>query len=312
MRFKTYDEVDPAKAATLSLAGFGWNLDASTVKKLRRLDPNCSDWFAMYAVEGDEILAQAGASYPHIETTKGTMKLGYVWGVTTSPDNAKKGIARKLMEKVQDQMRDDGVEIFALSTAKSLVAYNLYTSLGYLDLQEYCWAKREGRKSPHSDIKTIVRKHDNEQTFKLYNEASKGALGFVHRHRNFVKPRCLWFPYVSRVYTFMREDEAIGYALVNEGKQNLSIKEMTCPDLKDVPDCVAAMERKQPRKHTYCSVHGREDTTTALGKAGLAPTMNSYGTLMMRKAKGRLTHQALMALTGKDQGRFQFTSTDEY
>ena len=130
MQFKTYDEVDPSQVATLTLAGFGWNLDAIAAKKLRRLDPNCSDWFAMYAVEGDEILAQAGASYPHIETTDCTMKLGYIWGVTTSPGHARGGIARTLMEKVQDQMRDDGVEMFALSTAKSLVAYNLYASLG--------------------------------------------------------------------------------------------------------------------------------------------------------------------------------------
>ena len=312
MKFKTYDEVDPKAVARLALSGFGWNLDAPTVKKLRKKDPNCTDWFAMYAVEGEEVVGQVGASYPTIETIEGPMKLGYIWGVTTLPDKTKKGIARQLMERVHEQMRDDGADLFALSTMKSLVAHALYVSLGYQHIQPYGWTQRPVRPQKRGKIQTKVRKRSNAETYDLYKKFSKGAYGFTHRNPGFVEPRSLWFPYVSEICTFYRAGEPVGYALVASGKTAITLRELFCPDLNDVPECADALERKFPRKYINCLLHSREDLIKALGEADLAPTRPSFGVLMMRPPKGRVSQKSLLRLTGKEDGRFQFTSTDEY
>jgi predicted acetyltransferase len=312
MQFKTYDEVEPDNVAQLTIAGFGWNLSAETVKKLRKKDRNCTEWFAMYAVENDKVLAQVGASYPDIRTTEGKMKLGYVWGVTTLPDHARKGISRKLMEKTHLQMREDGIEIFALSTHKSLVAHGFYESIGYIPVQNYAWGGRKVRKKPEGNLRLKVRKRSNKQTHDLFKEFSRGAYGFVHRHPRFVEPRCLWFPYVTDVCTFFRGETPVGFALVSDSKKSLFVREICCPDVGDITDCVSTLERKLPRNYIYTTVQSRKDVIDALGGTGLAPTNPHYGVLMMRPPKGRKSTKALRALVGADKGKFQFTSTDEY
>jgi predicted N-acetyltransferase YhbS len=312
MQFKTYDEVDPKAVATLTLSGFGWNLDADNVRKLRRQDKNCSAWFAMYATEGGNVIGQVGAAYPTVETIEGTMKLGYIWGVTTQPDKTKRGVARKLMERVHEQMIDDDVDLFALSTLRSLVAHGLYSSLGYHQVQRYGWNQRRIRRLKERRIRIKARKRSNDQIYKLYREFSEGAYGFVHRHPKFVEPRCLWFPYVSDVCTFYRDDKAVGYVLTSVGKRGIVIREMFCPALEDVSSCVGALERKFPRKYITCLLHSREDVIRALDSADLAPTRPSFGVLMMRGPKRNLSRKSITKLIGKDTGRFQFTSTDEY
>lgn len=312
MQFKTYDEVDPDKVAKLTIAGFGWNLSADTVMKLRKRDLNCSEWFAMYAVENDKVLAQVGAAYPDIKTTEGKMKLGYVWGVTSLPDHARKGISRKLMEKVHSQMRDDGIEIFALSTHKSLVAHGLYETFGYVPIQDYGWGGRKIKKTKPGNIKIKVRKKSNEQTLRLFKEFSRDAYGFVHRHLKFVEPRCLWFPYVTDVCTFFRGETPFAFALVSDSKRALMIRELCSPDIEAIPECVGALEKKFPRKHIFSTVHSRKDIIEALDTVNLAPTNPTYGVLMMRPPKGRKSAKALRTLVGADKGKFQFTSTDEY
>jgi predicted N-acetyltransferase YhbS len=312
MQFKTYDEVDPRAVANLALAGFGWNLDANSVNKLRKQDKNCSDWFAMYAVEGDDVIGQVGAAYPTIKTIEGPMKLGYIWGVTTQPDKTQKGVARKLMERVHEEMREDGADIFALSTMRSLVAYNLYVSQGYHHIQPYGWNQRLSREYKREGIRVKIRKRSTAQMFDLYRKFSKGAFGFVHRHPKFVEPRCLWFPYISDIITFSRNEGPIGYALVASGKRGVVIREFFCPNLDDIPGCVRAIESRYKRKYITCLFHSRDDVIKALDSVNLAPTSPSFGVLMMRMPKGRSSEKYIKKLVGKDKGLFQFTSTDEY
>jgi predicted N-acetyltransferase YhbS len=312
MQFKTYDEVDPKEVAKLTLAGFGWNLDRESVKKLRNQDRNCSDWFAMYAVEGDDVIGQVGAAYPTIKTIEGPMKLGYIWGVTTQPDKIKKGIARKLMERVHEQMREDGADIFALSTMRSLVAHGLYVSLGYHHIQPYGWNQRLCRKYKREGIRVNIRKRSTSQMFDLYKKFSKGAFGFTNRHPKFIEPRCLWFQYISEINTFTREGEPVGYALTTSGKKGVVIREIFCPKLDDVPECVRAIESKYKRKYITCLLHSRDDLINALDSVDLAPTRPSFGVLMMRMPKGRSSEKSMKKPVGKDKGQFQFTSTDEY
>ncbi|KYK28635.1 MAG: hypothetical protein AYK23_00175 [Candidatus Proteinoplasmatales archaeon SG8-5] len=312
MRFRTYDEVDPRAVANLALAGFGWNLDAYSVRKLRRQDKNCPDWFAMYAVDDEDVIGQVGAAYPTIQTAEGPMKLGYIWGVTTQPDKTQKGVARKLMERVHEQMREDGAGIFALSTMRSLVAHGLYVSLGYHHVQPYGWNQRPIRKYKREGIRVNIRKRSTTQMFELYRTFSKGAFGFVHRHPKFVETRCLWFPYISEINVFTRDDEPLGYALVLSGKRGVVIREIFCPISSNIPGCVRAIENRYQRRNITCLSHSRDDVIKALGSVDLAPERPSFGVLMMRMPKGRSSEKSIKKLVGKDRGRFQFTATDEY
>ena len=204
------------------------------------------------------------------------------------------------------------VELFALSTMKSLVAHRLYVSLGYQDVLPYGWGKKIAGKRKYNGVKVTVKKRSDEEIYRLFRRFSKGALGFVHRHPKFIEPRCTWFPYITNVCKFYRGDKAVGYTLTTIGPKSVAIREICAPKIEEFSSLIDALERKYPGKTLYCMVHGRDDIINTLEQSGLAPTIPSFGVLMMRRPKGKSTEKGMKKLVGKSVGKFQFTSTDEY
>ena len=59
MKIATYDEVDAEQVARLNHVCFGSYMDnPHAVRNVRRVDRRCSDYFGLYAVEGNEVLSQ--------------------------------------------------------------------------------------------------------------------------------------------------------------------------------------------------------------------------------------------------------------
>lgn len=312
MEFKTYNEVDPEQVLDLNLACFGWLLDRRTVKRVRNYDPYCPEWFAYYLTDGDDIKAQVGATYPKIKTSEGVMTVGFIWGVGTLPIYARQGLSKKLMNRVHEQMEEDGVDLFILSTWSGLVAHSLYEKLGYVDITEFEWGIRKGHKWKKNEIRTVVRKHKINDWERLYKESSRNCYGFVLRYPNYLRARRSWDDrIISHSCTFMKDATAVGYALINVDQKRLNVMEMFCPDMKYYKDCLIALENEFPKPYVSRSMHGRADISKAFEDFGIQ-TQIGYGTLMTRWSKKKTGAKELKKLMGIDKGMFQATGLDCY
>jgi GNAT superfamily N-acetyltransferase len=311
MQFRFYDEVDPEQVNELMLMCHGEPATPRKVASIRRTDPNCSPWFRMYAVEGGKVVSQVGAQYPHVETTEGRMKAGFVEAVASHPNHGRQGYSKKLMVRVHEQMAEDGVDLYILGTSRTLVASHMYPKLGYHDILDFSWGKKPGGMYPSMGITTKVRRHKVDDMEKMFNRFTKGCLGFVHRQKDYPKAKCSWAPYYSKAVTFYMSGKAIGYALVGYNDLFLRIRELVTPDLGDFAPCLRTLERRFKRPYVTRSLTGRSDLLDEYRANGFREP-GTWGTLMAMDPKGRLGPKPLRVLLGIDKGLFQIFSVDTY
>jgi predicted N-acetyltransferase YhbS len=311
MKFRFYDEVDAEEVNIINLMGHNEPADARTISKIRRSDPFCSPWFRMYAVEDGKVVAQVGAQYPTIETTNGQVKAGFIEAVAGTPSLARKGYATALMQKVHEQMRGDGVELFVLTTSKILVAYSMYPKLGYHDMLPLNWAIKRWRKNPKNDVRVNVRKHLNDAEEALYKAHVSGCLGFTRRPKGYPKLKCSWGPHYSEAVSFSREGELVGYALVRRPKGFLNIREMVCSEGADYGPCIAALESRFPSDYVTRSLMTRSAAVANFARSGFGEA-ESWGTFMAMDARGRSSKKEVMARLGIGKDGFHMFALDTY
>jgi GNAT superfamily N-acetyltransferase len=311
MQFKFYDDVDPEQVNQINLICHNEPADERTLAGIRKSDPFCSPWFRMYAVEGERIIAQVGAQYPRIETAEGEAKAGFIEAVAGTPSFARKGYAKALMKKVHEQMRDDGVDIFALTTSRILVAYDMYPKLGYHDIMGFNWGLKRGAKYPKGDVKVKVARHLPTGGDKLFRELAQGNLGFVRRPNSYPEKKCSWGAHYTKAVSFSREGEPIGYALVRLMEDFLNVRELVCPDLADMAPCLRALENRFPRKQVSRSISGRDSISQRFRDHGFAEG-ESWGMFMAMDAKGKLSRKQVKNMLGLGRDRFQMFALDTY
>ncbi|MDD4307558.1 MAG: GNAT family N-acetyltransferase [Thermoplasmata archaeon] len=311
MEFKFYDEVDPEQVNLINLICHNEPAGARTIARIRRNDPFCSPWFRMYAVEGEKVVTQVGAQYPLIQTSDGKARAGFIEAVAGTPSLARKGYAKALMKRVHEQMLDDGIDVFVLTTSRILVAYDMYPKLGYHDMLPLSWAIKKWQKHPIGDVKVRVRKHPSEAEDAIFSEHVRGSLGFVRRPKNYPKLKCSWGPHYSDAVTFSRGDEQLGYALVRRPEGFLSIREMVCKNPADYQSCIKALENRFPSRYVTRSLMTRSGMVGHFRDAGFTEA-DTWGMFMAMDAKGKMSQKQVRALLGIDKDRFQMFTLDTY
>ena len=312
MQFKFYDEVDPEQANLINLISHNEPGDARTVARIRKKDPFCSPWFRMYAVEGDKIIAQVGAQYPMVETAEGAMKAGFIEAVAGMPSFARKGYAKALMHRVHEQMREDDVGLFVLTTSRILVAYDMYPKLGYRDVVPLNWAIKGWQRHPTGDVKLKVNAHSVDNGDALFRKLVRGNLGFVRRPKDYPRLKCSWGPHYSKAISFSREGKSIGYAYIRQpGGGFLNVREMVCPKWDDYGPCLRALENRFPGRYVTRSIVTRSPLADEFDKHGFK-VADTWGMFMAMDAKGKMSQKQVKALLGMDRDRFQMFALDTY
>jgi len=313
MRVASYDEVDRDRAMRLNAMAFNWLLDAEKVAAIRKLDPACSDWLALYLMDGQEPVAQVGVCYPRLMTTEGEMKAGFVWGVATRPGLAHRGLQKQLFGPVHERMLDDGADLFVLMTLRSFVAHRLYEKFDYKDIMPFNWSLRRRRAKSKSNLNVLKKQWKSKEIVELYREASEGMMGFSRRADDFVAIRRAWTPtWLDDVCLLERRGRALGYALLSKWKDRLVIQEICCPEERYIPECVAALERAYDVPYIQLSTHTKRSTVKWAEKAGLTLDLGTYIVFMARGARRPIPKAGLERLLGMDKGMFQMTDLDSY
>ena len=312
MQFKFYDEVDPEQVNLINLISHNEPGDARTVSRIRKKDPFCSPWFRMYAMEGEEIIAQVGAQYPAIQTAEGEARAGFIEAVAGKPSYARKGYAKALMKKVHEQMLDDGIDIFALTTSRILVAYDMYPKLGYKEVIPLNWGIKGWQKYPAGDVKLKVNARTVEDGDALFRKQARGNLGFVRRPNDYPRLKCSWGPHYSKAISFSREGKSIGYAYVRQpGAGFLNVRELVCPRAEDYGPCLRALENRFPSRYVTRSILTRKSPALEFSKHGFE-VADTWGMFMAMDARGKMSQKQVKAMLGLDKDRFQMFALDTY
>jgi len=312
MQILSYDEVDPESVSVLNWTCFHWLLTPELAERLRRQDPWLPDNFALYAVDGGVVRAQVGTCTVDTETTEGVERVGFVWGVCTRPDSARKGYATALLEESQRLLLEDDVRFAVLGTRRSFIAYDIYHDMGYRDLGDFGMAVKRCGGARETEV-VFTKGLTPDEAHDLFQRHSDGLLGFVHRFKGAIDVRELNFhdgPYMKG--TFSRDGETIGYAVGLSSDGFVNLFEMCCVDIGDVPDCITALERHFKPTHIMYDWTPRTAMMDQLVLSGFTPVTRTWGRFMTVDLTGELDIGAIEELYGVPEDRFTMSGVDAY
>jgi GNAT superfamily N-acetyltransferase len=191
MKILEYDEIDPFDALQVSLLALGFALTPEHAAHVRQSDPRPFPFFAIYAVERDQVLGQVGVFRCPMISTHGREDVGGVWAVSTHPEHSGRGVATLLLNEAHARMRDAGLRFSTLGTSRSGVGYNVYRRLGYEDTGVFATALARGE-TAHRPTPLYARPPGSEGYELVENIFQRGAinyLGFAWRYTPFA-PLC--------------------------------------------------------------------------------------------------------------------------
>jgi len=216
MEIRCYDEVDPLSVLRLNMTVLGFPLTPALAAALRQHDHRFQDCLCFYAVVDGALAGQAGLLINDVETLVGPMRFGAAWAVCTLPCFARQGVARALMQKVQEVATQQGCTAITLVTNRTRVAHQLYQSLGYVDFAPVRQAFSFQRASGSLPDTLALRRVNNtdlpylEQTFFAN---TNGLMGFVRRQESFLRANVQTELDIEAVLGVYRSNRPIGYVI---------------------------------------------------------------------------------------------------
>jgi GNAT superfamily N-acetyltransferase len=160
--------------------------DIQFVRRLRKLPLAYSDYFAVYAVEGDRLLSRIETLHLPFVGRTGSQSVVGISDVVTRPEGLGRGLARTLLREVHRREIALGRRWSFLWTHRSWGAHALYESQGYEDVYTPPAALgpfRSRRKAPRPSGYRWTREtsRDGKQLERLLAQATIGRLGFQPR-----------------------------------------------------------------------------------------------------------------------------------
>ncbi|MDA4121949.1 MAG: GNAT family N-acetyltransferase [Thaumarchaeota archaeon] len=224
MRIVEWDELPPGTEEQVHMMDLsaGWTpQDFKTLKELIRLGYPASDYFALFAMEGDQVLSTVRVLNLPVTTRLGTESVAAIQGVLTRYDQSGKGLARKVLTEVHRRERSAGRRLSMLWTGRTSFSHDLYSSLGYSDFYTPQTAARRVTRGRQSDKRYAfrkVREADAGLLEQLHARATRGRLGFTPRPAGVVTSFFrfgLVRPGALRLVTF--DERPIGYVEFQSG-----------------------------------------------------------------------------------------------
>ena len=279
--------------------------DFAYLSTARKVVPDCSDYFALYAVEDGQILSRVETAWPRFTTRDGTARVLAVCEVETRPTAGGRGIARRLLEELHRREAARGKGWAFLWTRRSWGAHRLYGALGYTDVY-----------SPPASLKRIPRskglrlprpyswkKLSNGAVSRLeeiLRVGTVGRLGFVPRASGSLRARVrMGWRSLDNYRVLRRGAERVGYAYAGADKpESITFSEVVVTSPDHHPAMIAALESAAAGRWLVL------ETTTFVADA--EPVLEERGFVTHHT-----THRTMMAkrLAGRPEGSDDVAST---
>jgi GNAT superfamily N-acetyltransferase len=316
MKIVVYDDVDPFDVLDLNILCFNFALTPELVAKIRRLDSRPFPFFALYAVDQDRVVGQAGVFQVPLATDQGPLEAGAIWAMCTHPAYSRQGIGSALLQEAHRRMRSAGLSFSTLGTSRHWVAHAFYRRHGYLDLANFASAVAHGSAlAKGAGAQLAVRKAvraDLAQADDLFRQAAAGKTGFSRRQESFMEMMVEVGDILSmdqlRIIHFGRT--LAGYAAVRESPALLAINNFLLRDGIKVVDAAAALLRAGDAPYVRIVTNNHSSYLDELRSAGFSVTSSTLDVTMIKPLRQAMTLEQLYHLFDVASGRFMMSGFD--
>jgi GNAT superfamily N-acetyltransferase len=309
MEILEYDQVDPMGVLQLNMLALDFTLTPEHVAHIRRTDPRPFPFFAIYAVEGDQVISQVGVFRLPMISTEGRQDVGGVWAVSTHPHYACQGVASALLEEAHSRMRDAGLRYSTLGTNRYRVAYKLYQRHGYDDMQVLAsaLARWETAHQPTRLNARPVGSRGYDLIDGVFNDLASSYLGYAWRHSPFAVLRdrvC-----VDDLWMLRKNGSSVGYAIAHLDTDILNISSVLLRDGIDLAEAVGAVVNELKSRYVKVNV-SRPIEIASLRSAGYQVAHPSWSAFMLKPLVPGETIQEAKRLYGISTDRFLISGLD--
>lgn len=317
LKIVTYDEIDPEQANLLDFVCFGFTASVDRTKLIRKLDTSFADYFSLYALNDEgQAVSQVGVLHLDTQTAEGPEKIGGIWGVATLPGYARQGFSTAVMKRAHELIREHGMRISMLLTGADLVAYGMYSKLGYSTLATF--QRGIKRLTPRRGKKSALRLRkfsgkDSNPLDRIFNSENKNALGFVRRPIGFMAMKLKTQQITpEKIKVATSKGVPVGYLRYETEADTVTIRELVGLDDSNLEAALLEFEIQSKARWAYARGICDRRLTKVLEKAGYRLYQPDYGLVMAASVDGSLTAQAMSNLYGANEGRFVLSSLDAF
>jgi GNAT superfamily N-acetyltransferase len=295
LRIVDYDDLPEGLEPGVQLldATTGWYpMDFARMKEARRLGYPTSSYFAVYAVEGNEVQSVVRVlRIPYTMADGGVESISGLQGLVTRPERSRMGLARRLLEEVHAREAAAGNRFVILWTGRGLMAHNLYESTGYVDVYTPSIAVLrcvKPRKVPDGYEMRRGKRDDARSIHELHAEATAGRVGFTPRPKGILPALFkLGFTKPDAFRLMLHKGELVGYAQLERGVGWAKSMEVVLKEGFDVGVALSLLESEASEGWLTLSGTFVSDQRSLLARRGYALTGNSYSSLLARPLEGK-------------------------
>ncbi len=263
--------------------------DLAFLRRVQRSGIPTADYFGVYAVEDDQILAHVECIHPVVTTEEGPQTVLGVADVLTRPDVMGRGLATALIEDAHRRAKEDGRRWAMLWTHQSWGAHRLYLRMGYRNVYSPPAALRQiprsaKRQTPREYSWAAATKKDLVRIERLQVAGSRGRIGFVPRPRGIFRARFrLGFRTPAQHWILRRGSSDVGYAYITPGTGSLWAHEVVVSAPEHSEPIVRSLEASAAGQWlTLGTTTFVTDATPLLARRGYAIYPSSHRVLMAR------------------------------
>jgi len=309
MKILEYDDVDPLSVLQLNLLALEFPLTPEYVAHMRRTDPRPFPFFAIYAVEDNQVLGQVGVFRLPMVSTEGREDVGGVWAVSTHPHHTGHGVASHLLDEAHTRMRDAGLRFSTLGTNRYRVAYKLYRQDGYEDMGVLATAlaRWETAHQPTRLRARLLGPEGFDLVDKIFEKIACLYLGYAWRHSPFALLRDK--VELGDVWMLWENTRPVGYALAHKNKSILNISSLLLLRDIDVTEAIAAVVNEIKTPYVKVKI-SRPVEIASLRDAGFQVAHPAWGAFMLKPLVPEVTIDDARHLFGIGTDRFLISSLD--
>lgn len=309
MRILEYDDVDALGVLQLNMLALDFALTPEHVAHIRRTDPRPFPFFAIYAVENNQVLGQVGVFRLPMISTEGREDVGGVWAVSTHPHADGRGIASRLLDEAHQRMQEAGLRFSTLGTNRFRVAYRLYQRQGYEDTQVLATAlaRWETAHQPTRLKAQLAGVGGFDLVEEIFERIARQYLGFAWRHLPFrtlrekVSAEDLWVLWENKT--------PVGYALAHCAKSILNVSSLLLSAGIDAAEAVAAVVTEAKAPYVKVKINRPVEFSSLIG-AGYQVARPTWGAFMLKPLTPDVTVQDARQLFGIGTDQFLISWMD--
>jgi hypothetical protein len=304
-----YDEIQDKDEVFLNGLSFSFSPFPKVVEEARRLDDRLPRDFAYFALGKEkELLGRACIGISEVETKRGRLKAGVLWGVRTTPWSLERGVARNLVDYAQKRLETLAVDLTSLGVFKYSVVYRLYFKMGYREVDDkirrtaFKWAEKRREDSlkghPYSSSDAV-------EVQKILSASNEGLYGYTVREVDFISKRQFLGKYnPENVLVYRNENRAVGYCGFRSKHSVIQIGEVRAVNKEEYLSILTNIENAHPGQPIQISNGFSLREEKWLEAAGFTIQRGAYNTRMMH-GLGRLSNEEIRDLLGTEDGLFR-------